>query len=145
MCSAKSTARWPELISSSKLLARGKASRAHKHFHPALAMSAQGDRQPILSNAVASGSNGRGAPLSDICWARCECPSIDRAGACQESKQVMTGKHSAEFPNMPQRAVMQYLSLNDWKIAARLPIPPGELMLSRIRNYGWIEIPDEKQ
>jgi hypothetical protein len=40
--SAKSTARWPELISSSKLLARGKASRAHKHFHPALAMSARG-------------------------------------------------------------------------------------------------------
>ena len=51
----------------------------------------------------------------------------------------MTGKQSAEFPNMAQRAVMQYLSLDDWKVAARLPIPAGELMLSRIRNYGWIE------
>ena len=39
---------------------------------------------------------------------------------------------------------MQYLSLDDWKVAARLPIPAGELMLSRIRNYGWIEIRDEK-
>ena len=29
---------------------------------------------------------------------------------------------------------MQYLSLDDWKVAARLPIPAGELMLSRIRN-----------
>jgi len=56
----------------------------------------------------------------------------------------MTGKQSAEFPNMAQRAVMQYLSLDDWKVAARLPIPAGELMLSRIRNYGWIEIRGEK-
>ena len=54
----------------------------------------------------------------------------------------MTGKQSAEFPNMAQRAVMQYLSLDDWKVAARLPIPAGELMLSRIRN--WIEIRGEK-
>jgi hypothetical protein len=56
----------------------------------------------------------------------------------------MTGRHSAEFPNMAQRTVMQYLSLDDWKIAARLPIPAGELMLSRIRNLGWIEIRGEK-
>jgi hypothetical protein len=56
----------------------------------------------------------------------------------------MTGKQSAEFPNMAQRAVMQYLSLDDWKVAARLPIPAGELMLSRIRNCGWIEIRGEK-
>ena len=56
----------------------------------------------------------------------------------------MTGKQSAEFPSMAQRAVMQYLSLDDWKVAARLPIPAGELMLSRIRNYGWIEIQGEK-
>ena len=40
---------------------------------------------------------------------------------------------------------MQYLSLDDWKIAARLPIPAGELMLSCIGNYGWIEIRREKQ
>ena len=57
----------------------------------------------------------------------------------------MTGKQSAEYPNMAQRAVMQYLSLDDWKVAARLPIPAGQLMLSRIRNYGWIEIRGEKQ
>jgi hypothetical protein len=57
----------------------------------------------------------------------------------------MTGRHSTEFPNMAQRAVMQYLSLDDWKIAARLPIPAGELMLSRIRNFGWIEIRGEKR
>ena len=38
----------------------------------------------------------------------------------------MTGKQSAEFPNMAQRAVMQYLSLDEWKVAARLPIPAGE-------------------
>jgi hypothetical protein len=57
----------------------------------------------------------------------------------------VTGKHSAEFPNMAQRTIMQYLSLDDWKIAARLPIPAGELMLSRIRNCGWIELRSEKQ
>jgi len=53
--SAKSTARWPELISSSKLLGRGKASQAHKHFHPALAMAARRDRRPMLSNAFVAG------------------------------------------------------------------------------------------
>ena len=103
-------------------------------------MSARGDWRPILSNAFASGSNGRDAPLSDICWfarARTERETY------QESKQEVTGKHSAEFPNMAQRAVMQCLSLDDWKVAARLPIPAGELMLSRIRNYGWIEIRGE--
>jgi len=56
----------------------------------------------------------------------------------------MTGKQSAEFPNMAQRTVMQYLSLDDWKIAARLPIPAGELLLNRIRSYGWVEIQGEK-
>jgi hypothetical protein len=56
----------------------------------------------------------------------------------------MTGKQSAEFRNMAQRAVMQYLSLDDWKIAARLPIPAGELLLNRIRSYGWVEIQGEK-
>jgi len=56
----------------------------------------------------------------------------------------MTGRQSAEFPNMAQRAVLQYLSLDDWKIAARLPIPAGELLLNRIRSYGWVEIQGEK-
>jgi hypothetical protein len=72
-------------------------------------------------------------------------PERPGRGAYRESKQQVTGKHSVEFPNMAQRAVMQYLSLDDWKIAARLPIPAGELMLSRIRNYGWIELRGEKQ
>jgi hypothetical protein len=40
---------------------------------------------------------------------------------------------------------MQYLSLDDWKIAAHLPIPAGEMMLSRIRDRGWIESRREKQ
>jgi hypothetical protein len=40
---------------------------------------------------------------------------------------------------------MQYLSLDDWKVASRLPIPAGELMLSRLRDNGWIEIQGEKQ
>jgi hypothetical protein len=57
----------------------------------------------------------------------------------------MSGKHSADFPNMIQRTLMQYLSLDDWKMAARLPIPAGELLLSRIRNSGWIEIQGENQ
>jgi hypothetical protein len=57
----------------------------------------------------------------------------------------MTGRHSAEFPNMAQQAVMQYLSLDDWKIAGRLPIPAGKLMLSRMRSFGWIEIRGKKQ
>jgi hypothetical protein len=39
---------------------------------------------------------------------------------------------------------MQYLSLDDWKVAARLPTPAGELMLSRISNYGWIDTRGEK-
>ena len=34
--------------------------------------------------------------------------------------------------NMSQRAVLQYLSLTDWKLANRLPIPAGEMMLSRL-------------
>jgi len=32
----------------------------------------------------------------------------------------------------------------DWKIAARLPIPAGELLRNRIRTYGWVEIQGEK-
>jgi hypothetical protein len=55
----------------------------------------------------------------------------------------MTGNNSP-VPNMAQRALMQYLSLDDWKIAAHLPIPVGEATLSRIRNYGWIESRGEK-
>ena len=42
--------------------------------------------------------------------------------------------------NMSQRAVLQYLSLTDRKLANRLPIPAGEMMLSRLVQQGWIEI-----
>jgi hypothetical protein len=40
---------------------------------------------------------------------------------------------------------MQYLSLNDWKMVAHLPIPAGQVMLNRIRDYGWIESRRERQ
>lgn len=55
----------------------------------------------------------------------------------------MADKNSP-VPNMAQRTVMQYLSLDDWKIVAHLPIPAGEMTLSRIRDYGWIESRGEK-
>ena len=42
--------------------------------------------------------------------------------------------------NMSQRAVLQHLSLTEWKIANRLPIPAGELMLSRLARNGWVEL-----
>jgi hypothetical protein len=53
--------------------------------------------------------------------------------------------NSAEVPNMAQRTVMQCLNLDDWKVVAHLPVPVGELMLSRILDYGWIESRGEKQ
>jgi hypothetical protein len=40
-------------------------------------------------------------------------------------------------PNMSQRAVMQHLSLTEWKFAYRLPVLAGELMLSRLAINGW--------
>lgn len=72
---------------------------------------------------------------------------IERRGreAGQEGEEEMILKNSAEVPNMSQRAVMQYLSLDDWKIVAHLPIPAGEMMLNRIRDHGWIESRREKQ
>ena len=50
---------------------------------------------------------------------------------------MTTGNPSA---NMSQRAILQYLSLTDWKLAHRLPIRAGEMMLSRLVSQGWIEI-----
>jgi predicted solute-binding protein len=50
----------------------------------------------------------------------------------------------AEVPNMSQRTVMQCLSLDDWKVVAHLPVPVGELMVSRLLDYGWIESRSEK-
>jgi hypothetical protein len=42
--------------------------------------------------------------------------------------------------NMSQRAVMQYLSLAEWKVVSHLPVPAGPVMLDRIRDLGWIEL-----
>ena len=42
-------------------------------------------------------------------------------------------------PNMTQRAVLQHLSLTDWKLVKRLPIPAGEMTLARLVQQGWIE------
>ena len=42
--------------------------------------------------------------------------------------------------NMSQRAVMQHMSVTGWKLANRLPIRAGEMMLSRLVSQGWIEI-----
>jgi hypothetical protein len=57
----------------------------------------------------------------------------------------MIDQHKAEVPNMPQRTVMQCLSLDDWKVVALLPVPVGEMMVSRLIEYGWIESQSEEQ
>ena len=57
----------------------------------------------------------------------------------------MIDQHKAEVPNMPQRAVMQCLSLDDWKVVAHLPVPVGELMVTRLLEYGWIESQSAEQ
>jgi hypothetical protein len=45
---------------------------------------------------------------------------------------------SGKGPNMIQRAVLQHLSLTDWKLVNRLPIPAGEMTLGRLIQQGWI-------
>jgi len=59
--------------------------------------------------------------------------------------QGKTGKNSAEVSNMTQRTVLQCLNLDDWKIVAHLPIPVGEMMLSRMCECGWIDVRGEEQ
>jgi hypothetical protein len=63
----------------------------------------------------------------------------------KKATNEVTGKNLAEVPNMAQRTLLQYLSMDDWKIVAHLPIPAGELMLSLLLHYGWIESRGEKQ
>jgi hypothetical protein len=46
---------------------------------------------------------------------------------------------------MLQRSVMQCLSVDEWKMAAHLPIPAGAMMLIRLNEYGWIESRGENQ
>jgi hypothetical protein len=67
------------------------------------------------------------------------------AEIAKKATQEVTGQNLAEVPNMPQRTVMQCLSLDDWKVVAHLPVPVGELMVSRLLDYGWIESRSEKQ
>ena len=57
----------------------------------------------------------------------------------------MTGKDSAEVPNMRQRTVLQHLSLADWRMIDRLPVSAGEMTLSRLLQHGWIECRGEKR
>ena len=55
----------------------------------------------------------------------------------------MTEDTPSKRPNMSQRAVMQHLSLTEWKVASRLPIRAGEMMLSGLAHIGWIETKGE--
>jgi hypothetical protein len=55
----------------------------------------------------------------------------------------MTGKNPAKILDMRKRTVLQHLSLTDWKLAARLPIPASEMTLSRLVHQNWIEIRGE--
>ncbi len=57
----------------------------------------------------------------------------------------MTGKDSAEVPNMRQRTVLQHLSLAEWRKIDRLPVSAGEMTMSRLLDHGWIECRGEKQ
>jgi hypothetical protein len=52
----------------------------------------------------------------------------------------MTDESPRFSANMNQRAVMQYLSLAEWKRVSHLPVPVGVVMLNRIHNLGWIEL-----
>ena len=74
------------------------------------------------------------------------CRTRRRHGEASETRVLgMTAKKSDEALNMSQRTVLQYLSLADWKLVNRLPIPAGELILSRLAHLGWIEIRREKE
>jgi hypothetical protein len=52
----------------------------------------------------------------------------------------MTDDSPSAVANMSQRAVMQYLSLSEWKPVFHLPVPAGEVMVDRIHSLGWIEL-----
>jgi predicted transcriptional regulator len=38
---------------------------------------------------------------------------------------------------------MEHLSLTEWRLAQRLPVPAGDMMLSRLVHNGWIELRGE--
>jgi hypothetical protein len=64
-------------------------------------------------------------------------PRACRAGA--EEQKHMT-EDAPVAANMSQRAVLQYLSLTEWKVLSHLPVPAGLVMIDRIRDHGWIEL-----
>ena len=51
----------------------------------------------------------------------------------------MSDTGSGAVPNMPQRALMQCLSLDVWMLSERLPVRAGEIMINRLLLNGWIE------
>ena len=57
----------------------------------------------------------------------------------------MTGKNPGKILDMRKRTILQHLSLTDWKMAARLPIPASEMTLSRLVHQNWIEMRGENQ
>ena len=61
-----------------------------------------------------------------------------------DAARMPTVPVSPQIPNMSQRAVMQHLSLDVWKLTDRLPIRAGEMMLNRLLQNGWIESRGEK-
>jgi hypothetical protein len=61
-----------------------------------------------------------------------------------ETRALAMTKKSDDL-NMTQRTVLQYLNVTDWKIVNQLPIPAGEMTLSRLVHHGWIEMRGEKQ
>jgi len=44
---------------------------------------------------------------------------------------------------MRKRTVLQHLSLTEWRIVARLPIPASEMVLTRLVHQGWIDLRGE--
>jgi hypothetical protein len=56
----------------------------------------------------------------------------------------MTNESPTPAANMNQRAVMQCLSVAEWKRVSHLPIPAGLVMLNRIHALGWIELRGEE-
>jgi hypothetical protein len=61
-----------------------------------------------------------------------------------DGSHTTAGAEAPSAPNMSQRAVLQVLTLEQWKIVAHLPIPVGEVSLRRLRQYAWVETRGEK-
>jgi hypothetical protein len=59
-----------------------------------------------------------------------------------ESKEMNTD-YPGKGVNMLQRAVMQHLSSTEWRLAKRLPVPAGDMMLGRLVLQGWIDMRGE--